>query len=208
MSDKPVIEAVKTDKANDKANARVASGAALMAVFMIAAAYASVPLYDLFCRVTGYGGTTQIAEAAPGAATARMITVRFDASLNRKLPWAFEAPQAAVELPIGESGLAFYAAENLTDRTITGTATYNVSPDKAGYYFSKIDCFCFTEQVLEPGQRVDMPVSFFVDPEILTDPEMDDVKTITLSYTFFESPNTAQNSSQQKPATLKREKRG
>ena len=185
MTDTPTIETAKTDS---KANARVASGAALMALLMIGAAYASVPLYDLFCRVTGYGGTTQVADIAPGAvngAAARMITVRFDASLNRQLPWAFEAPDSAVELPIGESGLAFYSAKNLTDRQITGTATYNVSPDKAGYYFSKIDCFCFTEQVLEPGQSVDMPVSFFVDPEILTDPEMDDVKTITLSYTFF-----------------------
>jgi cytochrome c oxidase assembly protein subunit 11 len=209
MTDTPTIETVKTDS---KANARVASGAALMAVLMIGAAYASVPLYDLFCRVTGYGGTTQTAAAAPGAgegnAAQRMITVRFDASLNRKLPWSFNAPDSAVNIQIGESGLAFYSAKNLTDRRITGTATYNVSPDKAGYYFSKIDCFCFTEQVLEPGQSVDMPVSFFVDPEILTDPEMDDVKTITLSYTFFEAPNTAQNNTQQKPATLEREKRG
>ena len=205
MTDTPTIETAKTDS---KANARVASGAALMALLMIGAAYASVPLYDLFCRVTGYGGTTQVADIAPGAVNgavngeaARMITVRFDASLNRQLPWAFEAPDRAVELPIGESGLAFYSAKNLTDRQITGTATYNVSPDKAGYYFSKIDCFCFTEQVLEPGQSVDMPVSFFVDPEILTDPEMDDVKTITLSYTFFEAPNTVQNNTQQVPAS-------
>jgi len=201
MTDTPTIETAKTDS---KANARVASGAALMAFLMIGAAYASVPLYDLFCRVTGYGGTTQVADIAPGAVNgeaARMITVRFDASLNRQLPWAFEAPDSAVELPIGESGLAFYSAKNLTDRQITGTATYNVSPDKAGYYFSKIDCFCFTEQALEPGQSVDMPVSFFVDPEILTDPEMDDVKTITLSYTFFEAPNTVQNNTQQEPAS-------
>lgn len=202
MTDTPTLKTVKTDS---KANARVASSAALMAMLMIGAAYASVPLYDLFCRVTGYGGTTQIAASAPGAvkgaAAERIITVRFDASLNRKLPWAFEAPDRAVELPIGESGLAFYSAKNLTDRRITGTATYNVSPDKAGYYFSKIDCFCFTEQVLEPGQSVDMPVSFFVDPEILTDPEMDDVKTITLSYTFFEAPNTVQNNTQQEPAS-------
>lgn len=205
MTDTPTIETAKTDS---KANARVAAGAALMALLMIGAAYASVPLYDLFCRVTGYGGTTQVADIAPGAVNgaangeaARMITVRFDASLNRQLPWAFEAPDGAVELPIGESGLAFYSAKNLTDRQITGTATYNVSPDKAGYYFSKIDCFCFTEQVLEPGQSVDMPVSFFVDPEILTDPEMDDVKTITLSYTFFEAPNTVQNNTQQEPAS-------
>ena len=203
MSKPPITENILAAKADPRANARVASGAALMAVMMIGAAYAAVPLYDLFCRVTGYGGTTQVAAAAPGAMAERMMTVRFDASLNRRLPWRFEAPQKAVELPIGESGLAFYTAKNLTDRRITGTATYNVSPDKAGYYFSKIDCFCFTEQVLEPGQSVDMPVSFFVDPEILTDPEMDDVKTITLSYTFFEAPNTAQNNAQQETATPK-----
>ena len=188
----------------EKANIRVAGGAAMMALTMIGAAYAAVPLYDLFCRVTGFGGTTQVAEAAPGAVAERMITVRFDASLNRKLPWAFEAPENAVKLPIGESGLAFYSAKNLTDRRITGTATYNVSPDKAGYYFSKIDCFCFTEQVLEPGQAVDMPVSFFIDPEILTDPEMDDVKTITLSYTFFEAADEASApriTEQEEPAT-------
>jgi cytochrome c oxidase assembly protein subunit 11 len=114
-----------------------------------------------------------------------MVTIRFDASLNRNMPWAFDAPEAPMDVKVGESNLAFYQARNLTDETITGTATYNVSPAKAGMYFSKIDCFCFTEQVLEPGASVFMPVSFFVNPEILTDSEMDDVKTITLSYTFF-----------------------
>ena len=181
----------QNDHIGQKANQRVAAGAALMACVMIGAAYAAVPLYDLFCRVTGFGGTTQVADAAPGAVTDRLMTVRFDASLNRRLPWEFEAPDAAINVPIGESGLAFYRARNKTDRTITGTATYNVTPEKAGIYFSKIDCFCFTEQVLEPGQSVDMPVSFFIDPEILTDHEMDDVKTITLSYTFFEAASEA-----------------
>ena len=103
------------------------------------------------------------------------------------MPWDFAAPIDPIDVKVGESGLAFYRAHNLTDQTITGTATYNVSPAKAGIYFSKIDCFCFTEQVLAPGQSVDMPVSFFVDPDILTDREMDDVKTITLSYTFFKA---------------------
>ena len=117
--------------------------------------------------------------------------IRFDASLNRDMPWSFEAPARPVQIAIGEQGIAFYEAYNPTEVIITGTATYNVSPSKAGIYFSKIDCFCFTEQVLAPGQRVDMPVSFFVDPEILTDPEMDDVKTITLSYTFFKASETA-----------------
>ena len=172
-------------------NRRTAVGAAGLAVLMIGAAYAAVPLYDLFCRVTGYGGTTQVATAAPASAATREITIRFDASLNRDMPWSFEAPAQPVQLAIGEQGLAFYEAHNPTGTSITGTATYNVSPSKAGIYFSKIDCFCFTEQVLAPGQRVDMPVSFFVDPEILTDPEMDDVKTITLSYTFFKASESA-----------------
>ena len=194
----------QTDIKAEKANIRVAGGAAMMALTMIGAAYAAVPLYDLFCRVTGFGGTTQVAEAAPGAVSDRLMTVRFDASLNRRLPWDFEAPEAAVDIPVGESGLAFYRARNKTDRTITGTATYNVTPEQAGIYFSKIDCFCFTEQVLEPGQAVDMPVSFFIDPEILTDPEMDDVKTITLSYTFFEAADEASApriTEQEEPAT-------
>ena len=173
------------------ANRRVALGAGTMALTMIGVSFAAVPLYDMFCRVTGFGGTTQVAEIAPGAVSDRVITVRFDASLNRKMPWRFEAPDTAVDLPVGESGLAFYRAKNPTDRMITGTATYNVSPPEAGIYFSKIDCFCFTEQVLRPGEEVDMPVSFFIDPEILTDSEMDDVKTITLSYTFFEATQQA-----------------
>ena len=171
----------------ERRNQKVASGAALMAVMMIGAAYAAVPLYDLFCRITGFGGTTQVASAAPGATSERLVTIRFDASLNRNMPWAFDAPEAPMTVKVGESNLAFYRASNLTNETITGTATYNVAPEKAGIYFSKIDCFCFTEQVLEPGQSIDMPVSFFVDPEILTDKEMDDVKTITLSYTFFKA---------------------
>ncbi|MEL0072091.1 MAG: cytochrome c oxidase assembly protein [Rhodobiaceae bacterium] len=185
------------DKMQGQANRRTAIAAASGAVLMICAAYAAVPLYDLFCRVTGFGGTPQVAEAAPGATGNRTITVRFDASLNRAMPWKFEAPEQAVTLPVGESGLAFYRAENLAAHDVVGTATYNVAPDKAGYYFSKIDCFCFTEQKLRPGEAVDMPVSFFIDPEILEDPEMDDVKTITLSYTFFQRPKTAESKSNQ-----------
>ena len=185
------------DKMQGQANRRTAIAAASGAVLMICAAYAAVPLYDLFCRVTGFGGTPQVAEAAPGATGNRTITVRFDASLNRAMPWKFEAPEQAVTLPVGESGLAFYRAENLAAHDVVGTATYNVAPDKVGYYFSKIDCFCFTEQVLRPGEAVDMPVSFFIDPEILEDPEMDDVKTITLSYTFFQRPKTAESKSNQ-----------
>ncbi|MGC6476160.1 MAG: cytochrome c oxidase assembly protein [Parvibaculales bacterium] len=172
-------------------------------VMMIGLAYASVPLYDLFCRVTGFGGTTNRALQASQTIGDRVIEIRFDASLNRKMPWAFNPPAEKVALKVGETGLAFYQAKNLTDETITGTATYNVTPQKAGYYFSKIDCFCFTEQVLEPGQSVDMPVTFFIDPEIVNDKEMDDVKTITLSYTFFRSEKSADNKSAEKTLSPK-----
>lgn len=191
MTDTPQTAPDNGQANQQKANRRVAVSAGVMALAMIGVSFAAVPLYDMFCRVTGFGGTTQVAESAPGAVSDRVITVRFDASLNRKMPWRFEAPNVAVDLPVGESGLAFYRAKNPTDRMITGTATYNVSPPEAGIYFSKIDCFCFTEQVLRPGEEVDMPVSFFIDPDILTDREMDDVKTITLSYTFFEATEQA-----------------
>lgn len=154
-------------------------------LFMGGMAYAAVPLYDLFCRVTGYAGTTNRAEAASDTIIERQVTVRFDASRNRQMPWEFTAPDDAVRLKIGETGLAFYKAHNPTNEEITGTATFNVTPQKAGYYFSKIDCFCFVEQTLAPGETVDMPVTFFIDPEIVDDEEMMDVKTITLSYTFF-----------------------
>ena len=154
-------------------------------LFMGGMAYAAVPLYDLFCRVTGYAGTTNRAETASDTIIERQVTVRFDASRNRQMPWEFTAPDDAVSLKIGETGLAFYKAHNPTNEEITGTATFNVTPQKAGYYFSKIDCFCFVEQTLTPGETVDMPVTFFIDPEIVDDEEMMDVKTITLSYTFF-----------------------
>ena len=152
---------------------------------MIGLAYASVPLYRIFCQVTGYGGVTQRAETAPEVVAGRKITVRFNADVNSELPWRFGPEQREMTLAIGETGLAFYRATNLSARRVTGTATFNVTPFKAGPYFDKIECFCFTEQVLEPGQTVDMPVSFFVDPAILDDPDLADVHTITLSYTFF-----------------------
>jgi cytochrome c oxidase assembly protein subunit 11 len=152
---------------------------------MAGLAYASVPLYRLFCQVTGYGGTTQVAAAAPGASEARMITVRFDATVSPSLPWRFEPTARAVEVAVGEERLAYYRATNLSDRPVTGMATFNVTPHKAGLYFNKIACFCFDRQVLEPGESVEMPVSFYVDPEIAGDPNLDEVKTITLSYTVF-----------------------
>lgn len=149
-------------------------------------AWASVPLYDLFCRVTGWGGATDIADAAPGGID-QEVTVRFDASKENGMPWEFKPVELKQRIRIGEEGLAFYEAYNPTNRAIAGTASFNVSPYSAGAYFSKIQCFCFEMQVLEPGQRVSMPVSYFVEPEILDDADARFVKTITLSYTFHET---------------------
>ncbi len=166
-------------------NARVGLTLAGVVIGMIGLSFATVPLYRLFCQVTGFGGTTQVAETVPQEVSDRVIAVRFNADVNDKLPWRFGPLQREVKVQVGENRLAFYQAQNISDRAVTGTATFNVTPLKAGQYFSKIACFCFTEQRLEPGQEIDMPVSFFVDPAILDDPELDDVNTITLSYTFF-----------------------
>jgi cytochrome c oxidase assembly protein subunit 11 len=153
---------------------------------MGALAWASVPLYDWFCRVTGYGGSTNVAEAGTSEIVDQTIKVRFDASLERGMPWEFKPKQLEVELRLGEEGLAFYEAYNPTDKPIAGTASYNVAPYGAGLYFSKIACFCFEEQILMPGERVEMPVSFFVDPDIMNDADAKFAKHITLSYTFHE----------------------
>ena len=155
---------------------------------MVGASFAAVPFYSWFCKVTGYGGTTGEALAAPGEILDQTIRVNFDASLERGMPWEFKPVQISMDLRIGETGMAFYEAYNPTDRVVAGTATFNVTPDAAGGYFDKIACFCFTEQVLKPGERVEMPVTFFVDPSIVTDPEGRFVKEITLSYTFHETP--------------------
>lgn len=158
---------------------------------MGALSFASVPLYDLFCRVTGLGGTTQVAEGASGDVRDETMLVRFDANIDRGLNWRFEPVQREMRVRVGETVLAFYRAKNIGDTPLTGTATFNVAPYEVGSYFAKIDCFCFTEQTLQPGQEVDMPVSFFVDPELLDDADYAGVKTITLSYTFFEKRRTA-----------------
>lgn len=171
---------------NERRNRVVAAAAALVVVGMVGMSYAAVPLYRLFCQVTGYGGTTQVAEQASTEVGERVVRVRFDAGIAGTMPWRFRPAQREIEVRVGEEHLAFYEAVNPTARPVAGNATYNVTPLKAGQYFNKIACFCFTEQVLAPGQRVDMPVSFFVDPAISEDPNMDDVTTITLSYTFFE----------------------
>lgn len=168
-------------------NRRVVTGVFVGVAAMVGLAYASVPLYELFCRVTGFGGTTQVAAAAPGRVLARTITVRFDANRDGNLPWRFEPLQREVTAQLGEEKLVFYRATNLSQRPIVGTATYNVTPDLAGPWFNKIQCFCFNEQLLMPGESVDMPVTFFVDPDMAKDRKYDKVGTITLSYTFFEA---------------------
>ena len=157
-----------------------------LVVLMGSLAWASVPFYDWFCRVTGFGGTTGISTVAPDDVLEQTIKVRFDASLHSDMDWDFKPEVHEMELRIGETGLAFYEAHNPTDRPIAGQASYNVTPYQAGYFFNKIDCFCFEEQVLQPGETVMMPVSFYVDPEIVTDRDAKYVHTITLSYTFYE----------------------
>ncbi|MEM7614899.1 MAG: cytochrome c oxidase assembly protein [Pseudomonadota bacterium] len=149
--------------------------------------FAAVPLYDWFCRVTGYGGATNVADQGASDVLDQTIKIRFDASLDRGMPWEFKPVVTEVELKIGETGLAFYEAYNPTDRPIAGSASYNVAPYSAGNFFTKIDCFCFQMQVLQPGERVQMPVTYYVDPEIVEHREAKFAHTITLSYTFYET---------------------
>ena len=152
---------------------------------MVGLAFGAVPLYKLFCQVTGFGGTTQVAEEAPVEIGERLVTVRFNADTARDLPWRFKPEQREITVRVGEMAMAFYNAVNQSDRVLIGSSTFNVTPVKAGAYFNKIECFCFEEQTLAPGERADFPVSFFVDPDIVEDRRLDDVSTITLSYTFF-----------------------
>ncbi len=148
--------------------------------------FASVPMYDWFCRVTGYGGTPNTAEVNNSKVLENTIKVRFDASLERNMPWNFEPLQYELEINVGDSGIAFYEAFNPTDRPVAGQASFNVVPFSAGQYFTKVECFCFVEQVLQPGEKVTMPVSFYIDPEIVNDREAKFVNSVTLSYTFYE----------------------
>jgi cytochrome c oxidase assembly protein subunit 11 len=166
---------------------RTAAQAVGVVLFMGSLAWASVPFYDWFCRVTGFGGATGVADAPPDTILDRTVTVRFDGSLERGMPWTFKPVERTMELRLGEVGLAFYEAHNPTDRPIAGTASYNVAPYAAGGYFTKIDCFCFEQQVLQPGETVLMPVTFYVDPAIVDDAEAGGIKNITLSYTFHQT---------------------
>lgn len=167
-------------------NRRMLVGLGLVVAAMVGLAYASVPLYDLFCRVTGFGGTTQQASTAPASPIAAPpVSVRFDANVNPALNWHFEAIDGPVRLRPGEEVVIRYRATNIGDAPSIGTATFNVTPAKAGPYFMKIDCFCFTEQELAAGESIDMPVRFFIDPEITADVNTKQVNEIVLSYTFF-----------------------
>jgi len=184
-------------------NRRLALISFIGAAGMVGASYAAVPLYEIFCQVTGYAGTTQTAEVAPDKILDRKMTIRFNADVDRKLPWKFAAVQDRVEVRVGENALAFYRARNTSDRAVVGTATFNVTPLKAGQYFNKIECFCFTEQRLEAGGEVDMPVSFFVDPAIADDPNLNDVTEITLSYTFFQTEADPDRTARAADASIK-----
>lgn len=177
------------DADTNRKNARTGILAMLGALAMLGMGYAAVPLYDLFCRVTGFGGTTQVASeadanAAAALGTMREISIRFDGSTARDMPWAFKPTQSTDTVRIGQRDMATYTARNDTSQPITGTATFNVEPAQAGAYFNKIQCFCFTEQTLQPGQEVTMPVVYYVDPAILEDEVIGDIEQITLSYTF------------------------
>jgi cytochrome c oxidase assembly protein subunit 11 len=184
-------------------NRNVGIVSAGVVVAMVGLAYASVPLYRMFCQATGFGGTTQRAEKAPDKSIDRIMTVRFDANVSGSLPWVFEPVQRSMDVKVGVENFAYYRATNTSSDDVTGTAVFNVTPDVAGAYFNKIQCFCFTEQTLKPGQTIDLPVSFFVDPAIADDRSLDGVSTITLSYTFYpaDKPESVSRAPELKPAS-------
>ena len=172
----------------NKKRMAMTAGVAVAAVLVMAGlAAAAVPLYDAFCRMTGYGGTTQEATAAPDQILDRQIEVRFDSNIAPDLPVEFRPKQVSETLRIGETGLAFYTVRNLSDAPVVARATYNVTPHSAGQYFAKLECFCFQDRLIAPGEEAELPVVFFVDPEIVSDADTADITTLTLSYTFFRS---------------------
>lgn len=170
---------------DNRKNGRVALMSAGIAAGMLGLAFASVPLYRLFCQVTGFGGATVRAEAAPAAVSDKTITIRFDSNMSSELGWRFHPEQTVMKVKLGEQSMAFYRAENTGSEASTGQASYNVTPEIAGAYFNKMQCFCFNEQTLKAGEKVDMPVVFFVDPAILDDADARNISEITLSYTFY-----------------------
>lgn len=175
----------ENEKKQRRSNATIAVACLSFFVCMIGAAYASVPLYRIFCQVTGYGGTTQRVEQYSDTILDKTIKVRFDANIANGLPWDFKPMQREVTVRIGETTMIKYEAHNLFGEETYGRASFNVAPGRAGAYFNKVECFCFTDNTLKPGEDLEMPVVFFVDPEFVNDPDLKDVKTITLSYTFF-----------------------
>lgn len=174
----------------ERSNARTGLIMAAIVAAMLGLAFASVPLYRIFCEATGFGGTTLRADKAPGA-VAGEVGVRFDANIHPGLPWRFEPEQTTVKVKPGAATRIFYRAQNLSARDWTGQAVFNVSPDQVGKYFKKIQCFCFSEQTLEPGQQLELPVVFFIDPKVAEKHDLDSISTITLSYTFFPSDKPA-----------------
>lgn len=195
-----MASAAPIDPQLKRSNAKVGLYAALLAAAMLGLGYAAVPLYRIFCQVTGFGGTTQratlgeaiAAELAGKQAGVMTRSIRFDANIDSDLPWTFRPEQVTQTVKLGERQMAFFYAKNTSDKPVTGTASFNVSPEQTGQYFNKIQCFCFTEQTLQPGQEVHMPVLYFIDPRIRDDENAAPVEQITLSYTFHRSDNPAQ----------------
>ena len=187
----------------DNRNRRTMLFAFGMALAMLALGFAAVPLYNLFCRVTGFAGTTQVATESDAAIAERLAasaggvtySIRFDANTSRNMPWEFKPVQVTDTVAIGQRDMAFYTARNDSSVPITGTATFNVEPEQAGRYFNKMQCFCFTEQTLQPGEEIRMPVLYYVDPAALDDPNMEGVEQITLSYTFHRAAEAEKNQS-------------
>lgn len=185
MTEREKIAARAVGSALARRHAQVALACSVFVASMLGMAYAAVPLYDWFCRTTGFGGTPLIATVAPSQSFDRKIRVSFDGNVAGGLAWSFAPETRSVEVKVGETKLVHYAAQNDWPEPSAGTATYNVSPPQAGAYFNKMQCFCFTEQKLAAGERLEMPVAFFIDPAIMDDPELKSLKQITLSYTFF-----------------------
>ncbi|MCQ8780729.1 cytochrome c oxidase assembly protein [Mangrovibrevibacter kandeliae] len=175
----------RTNAGGDRLGVVIATICAGLAVGMVGAAYAAVPLYQMFCQATGYGGTTQRVEHVSTRVSDRTVTVRFDSNAAPGVPWTFRPTEREVKVKLGETRQTAYWVKNLSDKRITARATYNVTPELAGSYFNKIACFCFTDQTLEPGEEKEMPIVFFVDPDMVKEPELTTAPPITLSYTFF-----------------------
>jgi cytochrome c oxidase assembly protein subunit 11 len=184
-SNGPAAPTVKPLRASSSRDIVVAAACGVFVAFMVGMAYAAVPFYTWFCRTTGFGGVPQVASVAPGPVLDRRITVFFDANVGPGLPWRFQPERTSIDVRIGEVVTIYYTVTNLSQRETGGQAAYNVSPTTVGGYFTKINCFCFTEQHLAPGETREMPVVFYVDPDLIKDSDQDDLNTITLSYTFY-----------------------